>query len=259
MSNVLAYVRVSSRNQLDGDGPDRQRQSIYDFCAKHRLVLLEEFEEAVTGIAGVESRPVFLSMLKKIEEYARNGRPITGIVIERLDRLARELVMGEVLMRDLKKRDIKLYCADRGELEDVANDSGDPTRVLIRQVIGALAQWEKSQIVLKLRGSRLRVRQQKGVCEGQKPYGELPGEKKVLDFACSLFELKMNNLDVANELNRTGFRTRHGRKWTQRKVSSLRHGRFFKNRVPSPGSSKPLFGGNSSGGKGGLLCGRAKI
>jgi len=32
----------------------------------------------------------------------------------------------------------------------------NPTRILVRQMIGAVAQCEKSQIVLKLRGARMR-------------------------------------------------------------------------------------------------------
>lgn len=47
----------------------------------------------------------------------------------------------------------------------------DPTRTLIRQVLGAIAQFEKSVIVLKLRAARERVRKSKGRCEGRKPFG----------------------------------------------------------------------------------------
>jgi hypothetical protein len=33
--------------------------------------------------------------------------------------------------------------------------ANDPTRILVRQMMGAVAQYEKSQIVLKLHGARL--------------------------------------------------------------------------------------------------------
>ena len=37
---------------------------------------------------------------------------------------------------------------------DLTSADGDPTRTLIRQVLGAVAQFEKSVIVLKLRAAR---------------------------------------------------------------------------------------------------------
>jgi hypothetical protein len=48
--------------------------------------------------------------------------------------------------------------------------ANDPTRILVRQMMGAVAQYEKSQIVLKLRGARMRKRAKEGRCEGRKPY-----------------------------------------------------------------------------------------
>lgn len=53
----------------------------------------------------------------------------------------------------------------------------DPSRKLMRQIFGAIAEYEKTMIVLKLRGARVRMRARNGRCEGAKPYGELPGEK----------------------------------------------------------------------------------
>lgn len=43
-------------------------------------------------------------------------------------------------------------------------------------MMGAVAQYEKSQIVLKLRGARLRKKAKTGRCEGRKPFGYYEGE-----------------------------------------------------------------------------------
>lgn len=59
--------------------------------------------------------------------------------------------------------------------------ANDPTRILVRQMMGAIAQYEKSQIVLKLRGARLRKRAKDGRCEGRKPYGFYEGETANLE------------------------------------------------------------------------------
>ena len=46
-------------------------------------------------------------------------------------------------------------------------------------MMGAVAQYEKSQIVLKLRGARMRKRAKKGRCEGRKPYGSMKASQRL--------------------------------------------------------------------------------
>jgi hypothetical protein len=58
-----------------------------------------------------------------------------------------------------------------------------PTRVLIRQVLGAVSQLENSVIVSKLRAARVRQRRQTGGCEGRKPFAGDPGEEPDPDSA----------------------------------------------------------------------------
>ena len=47
-----------------------------------------------------------------------------------------------------------------------------PTAVLVRQVLGAIAQFEKASIVAKLAAARKRKREREGRCEGRKPLSE---------------------------------------------------------------------------------------
>src|SRR5262249_8964603 len=51
---------------------------------------------------------------------------------------------------------------------------GYSTRVLIRQVLAAVAQFEKTCIVAKLRDARDRIRNKTGRCEGPLPFGQDP-------------------------------------------------------------------------------------
>ena len=48
-----------------------------------------------------------------------------------------------------------------------------PTAVLVRQVLGAIAQFEKASLVAKLKASRDRKRKAVGKCEGRKSWAEL--------------------------------------------------------------------------------------
>ena len=44
--------------------------------------------------------------------------------------------------------------------------------MLIRQILGAVSQFEKASLVAKLRGARDRKRRETGKCEGRPSYGE---------------------------------------------------------------------------------------
>jgi DNA invertase Pin-like site-specific DNA recombinase len=47
-----------------------------------------------------------------------------------------------------------------------------PTATLVRQVLGAVAQFDKAITVAKLRLARERIRKRDGKCEGRKPHAE---------------------------------------------------------------------------------------
>jgi hypothetical protein len=87
-------------------------------------------------------------------------------------------------VRELRQAGTSVTCAVDGRntsmiiiLVSVAEPdlmASDSTRVLMRQLLGAVAQYDKSQIVAKLRGARMRKRAQQGRCEGRKPFGFFP-------------------------------------------------------------------------------------
>ena len=60
----------------------------------------------------------------------------------------------------------------------------------MRQIFGAIAEYEKTMIVLKLRGARMRAKAKNGRCEGAKPYGVLPGEGEVIERMAELTGVK---------------------------------------------------------------------
>jgi DNA invertase Pin-like site-specific DNA recombinase len=88
--------------------------------------------------------------------------------------LARDLGVQEWILRDLKQRAVTLVSATEENLD------ADPTRVLFRQMLGAIAQYDRAMTVLKLRAARKRIKAATGRCEGRKPWGTLPGEPELL-------------------------------------------------------------------------------
>jgi hypothetical protein len=89
----------------------------------------------------------------------------------------------------------------------------DPTRILVRQMMGAVAQYEKSQIVLELRGARMRKRAKEGPCEGRKPFGFYEGESAALERARALRFQGLGFDWIAAQMNQERIPTRTGRPW----------------------------------------------
>lgn len=83
----------------------------------------------------------------------------------------------------------------------------------MRQIFGAIAEYEKAMIVIKLRGARQRKKARTGRCEGRKPYGHYPGEKRVVDRMRTLRDDGLGFDRVAAQLNDEGFLTRKGTAW----------------------------------------------
>ena len=69
----------------------------------------------------------------------------------------------------LRERGIDLIAADNPTsfLDDT------PTAKLVRQVLGAVAEFDKAMTVAKLRGARERKRRRVGKCEGRKGHLEV--------------------------------------------------------------------------------------
>ena len=204
MQNAFAYLRVSGKGQLDGDGFARQLDAIARYAGEHAITILQTFREAgVSGTKDLARRPALLAMIASLHSGS-----IDLVVIEKLDRLARELMVQEAIVSDLQKRGIDLISvAEPDLLQD------DPNRKLMRQIVGAISEYEKTMTVIKLRGARLRKKASAGRCEGAKQYGELLGETEVIERMKVLRESGMGYDRIAKDLNASGIKPRRGSQW----------------------------------------------
>lgn len=129
-------------------------------------------------------------------------------MIEKLDRLARDLMIQEAAIADLQKWGFTLISVAEPDLM-----ASDPTRILMRQLMGAVAQYDKSQIVLKLRGARMRKRATEGRCEGRKPFGRDDAERAAVERMRVLRTGGLGYDRIAEQLNSEEVPTRTGRRW----------------------------------------------
>lgn len=201
---AFAYLRVSGKGQIEGDGFTRQLAAIKQYASVNDIRIVKIFrEKGVSGTTELENRPALMELL---EALASNGTKL--VLIEKLDRLARDLMVQETIIGDLRKRGYELVSVTEPDLLQ-----RDPTRVMMRQIFGAIGQYEKAMIVAKLRGARERVKSKAGRCEGRKPYGYFDGEPETLQ---RIRELRTDGLGydrIAERLNAEGFRGRSGGRW----------------------------------------------
>ena len=78
-------------------------------------------------------------------------------------------MVQEVGYARLRTRGINLIAADSPN----AFEDDTPTAKLVRQVLGAIAEFDKAMTVAKLRGARDRKRKAQGKCEGRKSLAEM--------------------------------------------------------------------------------------
>jgi len=222
-TQAIAYLRVSGKGQADGDkgGFDRQAETIRQYAKRNRMEVVETYQDAgVSGKAELADREGLAALLDRLES---NGVGI--VLVERADRLARDLITSEVILRQFRDIGVKVIAADGGT-DLTEGDSTDPTAKLIRQVLAAVSEFEKDVIVMKLRAARQRRRRQGHRVEGRKPFGHYPGERETLD---RIFELhrkprgkpRRSFHKIAKMLNAEGRSTRSGKPWNRVTVQRI--------------------------------------
>jgi site-specific DNA recombinase len=203
----FSYLRVSGKGQIDGDGFPRQRECIERYAKRHRIEIVCEFrDEGVSGAKDAFDREGLTDLLVALKA---NG--VRLVLCERSDRLARDLMIGEILLAEFRKIGVKVIATDSDT--DLTVEDGDPTRTLMRQMLGAISQWEKSIIVQKLRAARMRARKASGRCEGRKPYGFTEAERVVIAPMTQLRDEGRTVAEIAATLNAEGIKPRAGAKW----------------------------------------------
>ena len=215
---AVAYLRTSSAANIgaDKDSDKRQRIAIEAFARRAGFSLVGEYyDKAVSGADRIDERPGFREMLQRL---ALNGAKT--IIVESPDRFARDLAVqlaGHDMLKDLGISIIPASAPDFFT-EDT------PTAVLVRQVLGAIAQFEKASTVAKLAAARKRKREREGRCEGRKPLSQTRPE--VVAVARKLRRRKpkggqLSLREVSRELAARGHLNERGKPYAAKSVAVM--------------------------------------
>lgn len=219
----LPYIRVSTDRQADdGLGLALQEKAVRAYLHERRARAARIFEDR--GVSGaVEDRPALAELLDEL-------RPGDVVVVARLDRLARDLLTQEFLLRDIRQRGADLASCSAAETQYLNDDPHDPTRKLIRQVLGAVSEFERSLIRLRLQRGRALKAERGGYAYGSPPFGfraeggqlvPEPTEQIALEVAVRLRGEGRSLREVARALEDAGHASKRGATWHPATVARL--------------------------------------
>lgn len=160
---AVAYFRTSSAANVgaDKDSEARQRDAVLSYARAHSFEVEAEFyDAAVSGADPIDARVGFVGLLDHCQ-----AQGIDMVLVENASRFARDLVVQITGHDLLKAQGITLVPVDAPD--HFTDDT--PTAEMVRQILGAVSQFEKASLVAKLRAARDRKRAATGRCEGRKP------------------------------------------------------------------------------------------
>jgi DNA invertase Pin-like site-specific DNA recombinase len=206
MKPAVAYLRTSSAANVgeDKDSDKRQRAAVEAFAEANRFEIVKEFyDAAVSGADPVGERAGFAAML----EYML-GNGARTVLVESPDRFARDLsvqIAGHELLKD-HGIDLIPTTSPTFFMEDSA------TAVMVRNILGAVSQFERQSLVMRLRRARDRRSAELGYrVEGQK--GLLVNDPDVVGLVQALArrrKRRLSNPKIAAFLKDLGIRNSAG-------------------------------------------------
>lgn len=196
---AAAYYRTSSAANVgsDKDSHKRQRDAVIEYAQANDILVVREFyDAAVSGADPINERLGFSDMLTYLHS---NGARM--ILVESASRFARDLAVQITGHELLKRKGIELVPVDAPD--HFTNET--PTAIMVRQILGAVSEFEKASLVEKLRKARERKRAETGRCEGRKPVpGVVVKEAKRLYRKSPRTGKRRSLRAIANELAELG-------------------------------------------------------
>lgn len=216
----VVYLRVSTEQQADsGQGLDIQETECRGWLRAHRHRLVEVCVDAGrSGAADVGDRPGLSRALALV-----GAERADGVLVYRLDRLARDVILQEQLLAELHRRGKELHSCSASEDENLADSPDDPTRALVRRILGAVAAHERDVIRLRLKAGRTRKEMLGGYAGGAPPFGwaavrgelvKVPGEQLAIRAILRMRDNEMSLREIAARLETMGVPSRAShKKW----------------------------------------------
>jgi site-specific DNA recombinase len=214
---TIAYTRVSTSAQTEGNGLQQQRSAIASYAGIEGVEIDDWLSDAATGMS--EERPE-MDRLRKMVELGEVSR----VIVDRMDRLGRSLAVCETLSEFFRAHNVELV-----SVKDCFGTGMSGT--LMRQIMGAIAQYDRSMMLARMNSSKREALARGRFVGGGIPYGYRlgkPGELEIEPKAAAavrrvfeLHKLGLSSVRVAAKLNEEGVPSARGGRWYNSTVLDL--------------------------------------
>jgi DNA invertase Pin-like site-specific DNA recombinase len=144
------YARVSSIGQHERGTIETQTAALERYASEHGQPITIHTDDGISGAEGIDTRPALATLLADVN---------TGdtVAVCKLDRLARDLMLQEWILAQLWQRGATVVILDPAENAMVL-DPHDASRKLVRQIMGAIAEYERAMIRARTVAGKQRAR-----------------------------------------------------------------------------------------------------
>lgn len=216
---VAAYARFSSDNQRV-ESIDAQLRAIRQYCSDNDFMIVKTYaDEAVSGTS--DQRDQFLQMIK---DAKKNMFDI--VVVHKLDRFARNRYDSAIYRKELKDANVKLISV----LERV--DEENPENIILLSVLEGMNEYYSKNLAREVRKGQ-KENALKGIHNGGVPplgFKVDPETRKLIineeeaeavRIIFSMYTKKYGYDLICQELNKKGYKTRSGRKFTRNSIADI--------------------------------------
>lgn len=222
---VVAYLRCSTARQTEAYGCDVQRTDIRKWARDngHRVVSWQT--DTISGTSELQDRAGW----REAAALVKAGKA-EGIVVARLDRLARDLMVQEYLLRNLSHLGGVVLSTRANENEMLTGTSKDPSRKLVRTILAAISEYDREMTVDRLGAARQAKANNGGYAHGALPYGyrsvkgklvQVPAEQRTLALMKQAAAHGKSTREIADKLNAEGVPTKRGGTWSHGTVARI--------------------------------------
>lgn len=234
---AVLYVRVSTSEQaLEGYSVSAQTSILKDYAKTYNYDVIKVYQDA--GISGksISARPAMCELLEDAKQ-----KKFDIVLVWKLSRLSRSLLDLLEVVNIFNQNGIAFQSFSE------KFDTSTPIGKMLLQLLGSIAEFERNTIAENVKMG-LNERFKQGHSKGSIPFGYVyenkkaiivPEQAEIIQYVFNKYiELNGNGLfELAEDLNRQGFKTRKGLCWDRTLVKDLLRNPFYAGYVKTGFSS----------------------
>ncbi|MBB6214113.1 DNA invertase Pin-like site-specific DNA recombinase [Anaerosolibacter carboniphilus] len=266
IKNVVGYARISTESQKDNTSIHEQIKRIKAYCISQNWNLINIFYDEAKSGSTTDEREQYNKMLEFISDEQSS---VNAIVVFKADRIHRNLKNLLIMIEDeLEPYEIAFISVSE------SFDTSTPQGMLILQMLGSFAEFEKNLINERTKTGRLATAREGKYAGGKIPFGyEVKDSKylvkedeaKIIKTIFKMYSEGKSYRYIAEHLNNTsditgdssGCSRAYPKRWSRTSICYILtnstyigvmtyDGRKEKNRIKNTSSipsiiSKPLF------------------